>query len=77
MANVVNSDEELVQHLHDLHFLDQVVFLPLSSVLLQKNLDFDARVDQNDGGLQDDQDDVYSRTGRNGCVSIHVQLVAL
>ena len=74
--NVVDCVEELV-HLHDLHFLDQVVFLALSSVLLQKNLDFDDRVDQNDGGLQDDQDDVYSRTGRNECVSIHVQPVAL
>ena len=51
IENVVDCDEELVQHLHDLHFLDQVVFLPLSSVLLQKNLDFDDRVDQNDGGL--------------------------
>ena len=45
IENVEDSDEELV-HLHDLHFLDQVVFLPLSSVLLQKNLDFDDRVDQ-------------------------------
>ena len=74
--NVVDSDEELV-HLHDLHFLNQVVFLPLSSVLLQKNLDFNDRVDQNDGDHQDDQDDVYSWTGRNECVSIHVQPVAL
>ena len=75
--NVVDCVEELVVHLHDLHFLNQVVFLPLSSVLLQENLDFDDRVNKNDGGHQDDEDDVYSRTGRNECVSIHVQLVAL
>ena len=75
--NVVDCVEELVVHLHDLHFLNQVVFLPLSSVLLQENLDFDDRVDQNGGDLQDDQYDAYSRTGRNECVSIHVQPVAL